>query len=395
MVRVLKEHKGIVLVGLLGVFACLGLARFAFGMILPDMQINLHMNATQAGIVGSANFTGYFLGLFVVGRWYAKFGPRNLIFLSLLAQAVGMLSMALSSNYLIASAFFVFTGFFGALANISIMTFIAQSVPLHMKGRATGIVMMGIGLSVILSGIITPTVSALVENPWRISWAIFALLVFATSVLSFFKISKNPTLFHDQSHNDDALTLAYIFKSCPFWQTGILFFIFGSCAIMFMTFFVAALEEAWLLDAKVSGIFWAILGVSSLFSGPIFGMVSDKFGRHVTLGILFGLQGFAHLLVAFNVPLYGFFISAAIFGLSTWAVPSIMATLSSELFGSKHTARILAIITLFFGVGQMIGPLVAGVLRDLKGDYSLAFTISTFLLWSGVFIAFKGCKNGR
>jgi len=391
MIKVLRSHSDVILVGLLGVFACLGLARFAFGMVLPDMQLNLGMNATQAGIVGSANFVGYFLGLFVVGRWYGHYGPKRLISRALATQGVAMLLMALSTHYLIAASFFVVSGFFGALANIGIMTYIAQSVPSYVKGRATGIVVAGIGFAIILSGIVTPTVALFVQNPWRISWGIFAILVFIAGIISLIKIAPKSLSQSSAHQTNDSLSLKTILKTCAFWQTGILFFIFGMCAIMFMTFFVAALEESWQVNEQISGIFWAILGVSSLFSGPLFGMASDKFGRHVTLGVLFGLQGIAHLLIALNVPFLGIFVSAMIFGLSTWAVPSIMATLSSELFGSSHTARILALVTLFFGIGQMIGPLVAGILRDLTGDYSLAFTISAILLWIGVIIAFKGC----
>jgi len=391
MIKVLRSHSDVILVGLLGVFACLGLARFAFGMVLPSMQLNLGMNATQAGIVGSANFVGYFLGLFVVGRWYGHYGPKKLIAVALFIQALSMLAMALSFHYLIAAGFFVVAGFFGALANIGIMTYIAQSVPSHVKGRATGLVVAGIGFAVIFSAIVTPTVALFVENPWRISWGIFALLVLISGAVAFLKIAPKPLNTNLKSQKEDCLKLEIILKTCAFWQTGILFFIFGMCAIMFMTFFVAAIEESWQVDAGISGIFWAILGVSSLFSGPLFGMASDRFGRHVTLGVLFGLQGIAHLLIALNVPFYGVFLSALIFGLSTWAVPSIMATLSSELFGPTHTARILALVTLFFGVGQMIGPLIAGILRDLTSSYNLAFTISTILLWIGVAIAFKGC----
>ncbi|MCK9257865.1 MAG: YbfB/YjiJ family MFS transporter, partial [Sulfurospirillaceae bacterium] len=74
-------------------------------------------------------------------------------------------------------------------------------------------------------------------------------------------------------------------------------------------------------------------------------------------------------------------------GISTWAIPSIMATLSSELFGAIHTARILAFLTLFFGVGQIIGPLFSGIFRDLTGSFSLSFYLSASLLASGVVLA--------
>lgn len=387
----LKARAKPIFVGLFVVFSCLGLARFAFGMILPDMQHELNMNATQAGIVGSANFVGYFIGLFAIARFYAKFGASILISRSLWTQAFSMIAMALSPNYVIAALFFTITGFFGALANIAIMTYIAQIVPAHIKGRSTGIVVAGIGLGIITSGMAVPFFATLFEHPWRVSWAFFAVLIGLIGILAHVILARFPvesTHHQHQSH----LSLKTIFTSLPFWQTGIVYFLFGMSAIMFMTFFVAAVSEQWQANTKLSGTFWALLGVSSLFSGPFFGVVSDKLGRYKTLAILFLLQGSAHAFLALGLPMQWLLLSALLFGFSTWAVPSIMTTLSNELFGSMHTARILSLVTLFFGVGQMVGPLLAGITRDLTGSYMLAFSCSTLLLLSAVGISYASQK---
>ena len=387
MIKELNPYKKDLFIVLLGVFACLGLARFSFGMILPNMQHFLNMSATEAGIVGSSNFLGYFLGLFFVGNAYKNYGPRVLISLSLLSQSALMFIMSFSSHYLIAAIFFLFSGIFGAFANIALMTYIAQIVPAKIRGKATGIVVAGIGFAVIASGIVVPFVDSLFNEPWRINWSFFAFLILLISLLSFKNLKDNLVANSNSSTNEPALSLKEILSKVAFWQTGALFFIFGTCAIMFMTFFVAAVEESWGLKSNISGIFWTILGVSSILSGPIFGAISDHLGRYKTVAILFSLQALAHLIIALNPPLFTIFFSAFIFGISTWAIPSIMATLSSELFGAIHTARILAFLTLFFGVGQIIGPLFSGIFRDLTGSFSLSFYLSASLLASGVVLA--------
>jgi MFS family permease len=164
---------------------------------------------------------------------------------------------------------------------------------------------------------------------------------------------------------------------------------------MLMTFFVAAVQEQWQTDTGLSGAFWAVLGVTSLFSGPVFGAMSDKIGRYQTLAMLFALQALAHGLIALGAPLAWIMLSAGVFGLSTWAVPSIMATLSSELFGMANTARVLSLITIFFGIGQIVGPLMAGIMRDITGSFTLAFTVSTGLLCFAVLTALAASRTGR
>lgn len=389
----LRSHIGPLVSGILIVFSCLGLARFAFGMILPSMQAELGMNATQSGIVGSANFIGYFLGLFAVARFYATFGVAKLISRALWTQAFSMVLMAIAPHYLWVALAFIITGFFGALANIAVMTYIAQIVPPSIKGKATGIVVAGIGLAIIVSGALVPLIELTWPYAWRINWCIFALLI---ASIGFFTYKTLQSFVPHESHvkGSDSLSLRQIFMYGPFWQTGFLFFMFGMTAIMYMTFFVSAAVHKWGVSTEISGTFWAVLGVTSLFSGPIFGIVSDKIGRYATLGILFSLQACAHGLLALPIPSWVLFLSASLFGFSTWAVPSIMATLSAELFGTAHTARILGLVTLFFGIGQMIGPLAAGILTDATNDFGVAFGFSALcLIFASAFSWFHAKKR--
>jgi sugar phosphate permease len=72
----LKDYKWAIVSSILVVFSCLGLARFAFGMILPNMQIDLNLNNTQIGWIGSANFLGYLLGLLLAGDFTINLEPQ-------------------------------------------------------------------------------------------------------------------------------------------------------------------------------------------------------------------------------------------------------------------------------------------------------------------------------
>jgi len=155
-----------------------------------------------------------------------------------------------------------------------------------------------------------------------------------------------------------------------------------------MTFFVLAAEVKWQVDTEISGIFWMILGFASIFSGILFGAIADKIGNYKAITLIFLIQIVAHAILYFDSPTNFLWISALLFGLSAWGVPSIMAVLSSELFGIENTAKILSLVTIFFAVGQIIGPVGAGIIVDIFGDFSYVFLVSTFLAFGGFLLSF-------
>ena len=79
-------HYGwvIVFTGMLCIMACLGIGRFALGMLLPSMAATLQLTYSEMGFISTANFLGYLIAVLASGLWAAQIGPRRMIFFSLL-----------------------------------------------------------------------------------------------------------------------------------------------------------------------------------------------------------------------------------------------------------------------------------------------------------------------
>ena len=390
----MKTYRTALIACILVVFSCIGLARFSFGMVLPNMQIDLGLNTTQIGFIGSANFLGYLLGLFFTGKFYAKFGPSTLIKRSLLTQSFCMLLMAMSSSYLFSSFLFGVAGFFGAMSNIAVMTYITQIVPKSIKGKATGIVVTGIGSSIIFSGMIVPLFDKFYDEfSWRISWFSFAIIIFIISFI--IKKGLSFPLHVNTVKITSSYSLKNTFKDVRFLQVASIYFLFGITYVVYMTFFVLAAEVQWQVNTEISGIFWTLLGFASLLSGLVFGTIADKIGNYKTLSLIFFIQIIAHSILSFNSPITLVWISALLFGLSAWGVPTIMALLSSELFGSQHTAKILSFVTIFFAIGQIVGPVGAGYIIDTFNKFSNTFLITSILALLGFSLSFWVDKSQK
>jgi MFS family permease len=75
----------------------------------------------------------------------------------------------------------------------------------------------------------------------------------------------------------------------------------------------------------------------------------------------------------------GFTISAILFGITAWSIPAIMAATCGDVLGPRLAPAALGFITLFFGVGQAIGPSVAGVMADASGTFVSAYLLAAFV----------------
>ena len=134
------------------------------------------------------------------------------------------------------------------------------------------------------------------------------------------------------------------------------------------------------MSEAAAGNFWSAVGLLSLFSGPVFGSISDKLGRRTGMIIVFSIQLLAYLLVASNLPGVFLYLSIFFYGIVAWSIPAIMAAAMGDYAGPENAAKALGFITLIFGLGQLSGPAIAGVLAQHSGSFSSSFYMAAALV---------------
>jgi MFS family permease len=168
---------------------------------------------------------------------------------------------------------------------------------------------------------------------------------------------------------------------------GLLYSLFGASYVIYLTFFVTSLvDEHGFTEATAGGV-WSSLGFLSLFSGPLFGALSDRIGRRAGLMIVFAIQGTAYLLATAPLAPAFLYISAGLFGIVAWSIPSIMAAVVGDYFGAERAASTFGTITLFFGFGQIVGPGVAGWAAEVADGFAISFAMATALAFLAVILA--------
>ncbi len=154
-------------------FCCLGLARFAFGMLLPGMREGLHLAYDQMGFLGTGNFVGYLFSVAITPPLLKQLRPRATIVLGLVIIAMSLTAMAQCDSYLPLLVLYLLTGSGSGLANIATMVLIAHWFRREKRGRAAGLMVLGNGVGIIFSGMLIPILNQYYgPNGWRASWSL-------------------------------------------------------------------------------------------------------------------------------------------------------------------------------------------------------------------------------
>jgi predicted MFS family arabinose efflux permease len=228
---------------------------------------------------------------------------------------------------------------------------------------------------------------------WRFSWYSFGIVALFISLLCALLLRNSPgeTIPSQDMKKQpmDKNNLGkQIYLSSKVWRLGIVYTAFGFSYIIYLTFFVKHLIKSFHYSGTNAGNLFMLMGWITVISGIAWGIVSDYLGRRRTLIILyllqmtaFGLFGFAHsngLLI----------LSAVFFGITAWSIPAIMAAMCGDLLGPKLAPAALGFVTLFFGIGQALGPLAGGLIADKTGSFSDSFVLAGAISLLGALGAF-------
>ena len=172
------------------------------------------------------------------------------------------------------------------------------------------------------------------------------------------------------------------------WYLGIVYFFYGLSYIIYMVFFAAYLvKEMGYTEAWAGGL-WAIIGGLSIFCGVIWGSISDRIGRGKGAALAYLVLGISYIVYAVFKSEAGFYLSAILFGLTAWSIPTIMAAAAGDFVGPRLAPAGLGFITLFFGIGQSIGPVLGGYLADVSNSFTLPFLIAGGISFAGMNVFF-------
>jgi predicted MFS family arabinose efflux permease len=170
-------------------------------------------------------------------------------------------------------------------------------------------------------------------------------------------------------------------------RLGLLYLVFGATFMVYGTFIVTTMVREYGLTEARAGLYWSWVGFFSLFSGVSFGTLSDKIGRNWGLALVFLVQSTAYVLAGCKLGGAALLISVLLYGSAFFSIPAIMAAAVGDYLGVSGAANAFVLVTIFFAIGQTVGPGGAGLIAGLTGSFTSTFLLSAILTVGAALLA--------
>ncbi len=406
----LRFHYGwiVIFTGLLVTIGAHGFGRMSYTLILPAMKDGLHFTYTDLGLLEMGNFIGYLFMAILGGLLAARFGSRLIISLALFLMSITLAGMGLVKSFGFALTMRTLTGIGNGAAYVPAMALGAAWFSARLRGLATGIVTAGIGAGTMIAGIIVPLIlKSSVSEGWRHAWYTLGGAVLLIAIMAAILLrnrpkdigllpigsDKNTSLSASKENRTSSLNWSSVYSKGRVWYLGLVYFMYGFSYIIYVTFFVAYLVKEQGISPGEAGGMWALVGGLSTFCGLIWGGISDRIGRSKAITLAYGSLAFSYMTFAMTPAKGGLYVSAVVFGLSAWSVPTITAATAGDYVGARLAPACLGFITLFFGIGQALGPVVGGYLADHTHSFTNSFILAAGISLLGAILATQLSKN--
>jgi len=340
--------------GIAIVAATYGLARYAYGLFLPDIQSDLALATATMGLIAASSYGGYLVATLIASWVSALTGPRLPVVLGGVAAATGMAAISIASGPWFLAAGVFLAGMSPGLAYPPLSDAVVRLVPDRRQERVYTWINSGTGFGVLMAG----PLAVYAGTDWRYAWALFAAFaVFAT----LWNARLMPTGPFAPAHT--ALPpLRWRWFARP--GAGALFVgaaIFGISTSVYWTFAVDLLVTAGSLSQSQAATFWASIGAAGIL-GAGAGRLVHRFGLRAVFLVSVSATAAAIATVAlFPQHLAISLASGAAFGTAFIVVTALFGIWSIRLFYDRPSAGFGATFFLI-SLGQMAGPAVAGYL---------------------------------
>jgi OFA family oxalate/formate antiporter-like MFS transporter len=389
-------NRWLVVVGAMLIQLCLGAIYGwgAFTTALQNPEGPFKYTSLQTSLIFSAGLATFALVMILAGRLQDKYGPR---IIAIIGGAI------LGAGYIIAG--FTGTSFIMMLLSVGVIggagIGLGYVCPIaacvkwfpDLKGLITGLAVAGFGAGAFIFVKLAGgwmNMTGLIENYGVNSTFLIFGIIFAISVIAGAMLLSNPPIgykppgWNPKEAKDKSLgsvmvnlTQGQAVRTPQFWMIWLSFVFSAGCGLMAIKCLKNFGELEGGLTAAAAG---SALGFLALFNGLgriVWGTLSHKLTAKYSVVLMCILQAaMMFIMLKMGSTTATLTIAACWLGFNFGGNFALFPLLTLENFGPKNIGANYGAIFSAYGVGGILGPVMAGKVWDTMGTFQWAFIVA-------------------
>jgi OFA family oxalate/formate antiporter-like MFS transporter len=362
--------------------------------------LNLGVGATQVLMPFTVFLAVFAIFMVLTGPYIEKYGPRKVTLVGGILTGLGwfLASMVTQFSNPVNMLYLMYGVVGGAGVGIAYGCPVAVSARWFpdKRGTAVGFTVLGFGFSAVFTANIAGYLIAStgVLNTFRLFGIGFLILIVILSMpLTFPPAGWTPRGWTPPApkagqHVTVEFKRDQMVKSPQFYGLWLCYTIGCIAGLMAISISKPVGTEIVHVEAGMATMLVSFFAIFNGFGRPIFGTLTDKINPRNTAMLSFILIAGACLIMwkAASVPMYVLSFAVLWGCLGGWL--AIGPTSTATFFGTADYARNYGLVFTAYGAGAIIGPRLAGMIKDSTGSYQGVFPYIVVVAVIGFVIAF-------
>jgi len=320
-----------------------------------------------------------------------KYGPRMMAVFGMCLFGIGFILFSQIDSILgYYVTFFLMAAGSSIAGHLTVATAIINWFN-RKRGIAVGLSSTGFGLA----GILVPLIAwSLTTQGWRDTAFYSGIGIIIVGIPVSLILRRDPEPYgylpdgdnrsevgtiDNQDQDLTGFTVREAIKTSSFWYLGI------GHALSLLTVGAVSLHlvphvvDSVGLSVTIASTAVAVMTVFFVTGQVVGGFLGDKYSKRWLAAIGTLMHAVALLILAYSTNIIMVYIFSILHG-SAWGLRGpIMATIRADYFGRAYFPSIMGFSSLIIMLGMTVGPLFAGYMADVFGDYKLGFIIISAL----------------
>lgn len=412
------------------VMICLGTV-YSWSLFTRPLQASFGWNNQDATL--AFELAIFFLGVGAVigGRWQDRIGPRTVTIAGVILWGLGVLLAGLLTVELGKWWLYLTYGVVGGLGlgmgYVSPVAMVTKWFP-DRRGLGSGMVVMGFGLGAFIYNqivaripsfahaasaatkyidaksaaakagtpfnaqqyVITPAEIHAVMMTFVISGIVFVIIGGLCSI-----VLRNPPEGYtvpgataQAVSGGEGYSPAQVLAMPQLYGLWLLLFLNVTAGILIISNAVPIYSDLTTASAALAGVVYGYVAVCNGLGRFFWGAVSDHLGRGMTYTVMYLIQVVVFFLLARTHSFGAVALMFAIVLLCYGGGFGVMPSFNADFFGTKYMGQNYGMILTAWGVGGIVGPVIAATVKDRTGSFEGALVPVAIMLLVAAVIPF-------